>query len=196
MKKLFAIVVLVVVAWGVVPAQAQVAVDDAYLIQPGVGIGPVHVGAPVDDALRLWGPPRATQRLTNGNTQYEWYEASTTEAGTSHVAKGGPGVIIDRASIILGVSVYYDSRYHLPSGLRTANVQHDTYDVTALGASDVEVKMALGEPEAIVARGAVGDIRWRYLHQGVSIDLTEMHLFRPNQIRHYVYQISVYARTP
>jgi hypothetical protein len=166
---------------GMLQALPAGAYDTTHLIQPGIGIGRVHLGMPLSDAIRVWGVPGPGYSESTGLTFYCWCERNGFD-----VLRGGPAVIVDPSEIIVAISVINDASYTLPEGIHT-HMRAGTF--TQIGSSGSEVRAALGDPDRITPMSA-DTVSWTYPDRGLVIFLHTRVGVREGA----AYQIMVVAR--
>jgi hypothetical protein len=134
------------------PALAQTPAGD-YLIVPGSGIGPAHLGMPIAEVLRLVGPlqpafnPVPGQGGSPASTAYRMYYWFTDQ-GSGTATTNGEGRVT-----MLGV--FNDPRFATRDGLH-------------VGSTQTEVEQSLGTPSRVSRNAETGTVELVYGALGIT----------------------------
>lgn len=154
MKTLFVQVALGL-ALTMTPAPASAAaIDPAYLVVPGQGIGLLHLGMGIADATKILGTPHpASTKLTSivlpipdGSMAFGWEPSS--EAKRQGATVQGFVVITDRAGMIYEVQAPFDSRYSTPEGIHVGTRVRDVTNI--LGAPTRQWQSTDGQERGLI----------------------------------------------
>jgi hypothetical protein len=170
------------------------AVDAAHLIRPGVGIGPIHVGATLADAERAWGPPTERQPVsedrspTNDFTNYSWTNVRRSDV------EGLAIDVLDSTGTIIRVSVTRNRWY------ATAGGSVMSAGANWIGSTPAQVHREFGAPEPSrdvweTLKLPVGTAAWHYYRRGIHFYFSTSDLSgseKPGDLG-YVYMIIVTA---
>ncbi len=149
--------VLVPVALVLLAATPMIGAPDAYLITPGVGIGPIQIGMHIEQIVGILGTPKSTSG--QGRTiVYRWYEPSAAR-------KEGLSVRTAKDGVAVTVSAQNDARYH------TANGMHP-------GSTEADVNAAFGVPSRVEKDAATGTETLWYHSEGIAFAINRNRSFR------------------
>jgi hypothetical protein len=138
------------------------AVDRSHLIQPGVGIGVVHLGDDRKHMIQLWGSPTATVPLEDGLMMDCWCKVAQAN-GKWQAITPGVSAIVDQSGVVVGLGVT-DPAYYLAERIH-------------VGSTEADVRAALGDPDGQVDQpsGAFPTVVWSY-RLGLDIYLQQQRL--------------------
>lgn len=114
-------------------------------ITPGKGVGPITLGLPLDDLVRLWGPPeQRTERDQDGVVRYDYGEAR----GVHVFLKDG------RVAQLIVVTPAWST----PNGAK-------------VGTTWPEVRAFLGQPDETLPGQTQNESRYWYKQRGIAFVL-------------------------
>lgn len=112
-------------------AAPQTEEANPFLIVPGTSIGPINLGMPFEQVLKLLGPYQTWDVAIPGFPRYIWTELPKDRLHGRLVVASGTGSVDT-------ISVLYDSRYTTATGIH-------------IGDSSTTVTLTIGTPPALAA---------------------------------------------
>jgi hypothetical protein len=142
------------------------------VILPGVGVGPVHLGMTLEQVIAVWGPPLTSESYLTSPypmMEYNWYPIVVGTGGRRYPARGGTSVSTNASGVVFSITVFADATYATPEGLYTSSLTA-TGQAQYVGATDVQVRAALDEPDFVLSPPPGGGYwMWIYYQRGLTL---------------------------
>lgn len=129
-------------------AAPQTEEPSLFLIVPGTSIGPISLGMPFEEVLKLLGPYQTRNVAIPGFPRYIWTALPKDRLHGRLVVASGTGAVD-------AISVLYDSRYTTSTGIH-------------IGDSSTTVRLTMGTPAAVTPGFYDADV---WLYPGLALTI-------------------------